>query len=249
MNELSKAQINKLGERLKKDEVSEEDLRLLAQFRESFVPSYQEVVDRITTELGLTSTGRLAKSIESISDKLRRQSIKLSRIQDIAGCRIIVKDVHAQEQAVAAISNLFDDVKVVDRRVRPSNGYRAVHLIVRSTPRIVEVQIRTTLQHLWAENSEKLSDKWGHGLKYGVGDQAVLEILAGTSMLVKRYENREKGEFELRATLTRLEDKANLNFESADLVKRLRNMLAIREGRNEQYRADVFKALQDAADL
>jgi putative GTP pyrophosphokinase len=229
MNELSRTQIDKLGERLKKDEVSEEDLRLLDQFRQSFAASYQEVVEKITNELGLAPTGRLAKSTASISEKLRRESVRLNQIQDIAGCRIIVDNMEVQDQVVNAIRKLFDKVTVIDRRFRPSHGYRAVHLVIKSTPRAVEVQVRTSVQQMWAELSEKLADKWGQNLKYGSGDKNSLKLLAEASELGARYEQQERILLTAQANLTRLSNIDSLGAEAKQLAQQVLEMSKIVE--------------------
>lgn len=57
--------------------------------------------------------------------------------------------------------------------------------------RAVEIQVRTALQHVWAELSEKFSDIWGSGLKYGVGHPGILAVLRDCSMLVAAVENHE----------------------------------------------------------
>lgn len=49
--ELSKTQIDRLGDRLKKGNISEADLRLLDQYRRSFSEAYEVVVGAIRTEL------------------------------------------------------------------------------------------------------------------------------------------------------------------------------------------------------
>jgi ppGpp synthetase/RelA/SpoT-type nucleotidyltranferase len=64
---------------------------------------------------------------------------------------VIVDDLAAQDRAIAALKKDFPDARVIDRRQQPSHGYRAVHVIVRSHEKLVEVQVRTALQHLWAE--------------------------------------------------------------------------------------------------
>lgn len=80
-------------------------------------------------------------------------------------------DRRAQDSLVARLSNLFEDsarpVKQVDRRADPRSGYRAVHLIVHVDDVPVEIQVRTELQHEWAEFFEKLADHLGRGIRYG----------------------------------------------------------------------------------
>src|SRR5215213_9120175 len=148
--ELTKTQVDRLGDRLRTGNITEADLRLLDQYRRSFTEAYEVVVEAIRNELSLEPTGRPAKSTTSISDKLRRESIRLSQIQDIAGCRLIVSDIAAQESVVQSLTSLFDQTTVSDRREKPSHGYRAVHLIINSRSKLIEIQIRTALQHLWA---------------------------------------------------------------------------------------------------
>src|SRR5580765_6378681 len=95
---VSKTQIDRLGDRLRKGNISEPDLRLLDEYRRSFSGAYEFVVVRVRSELGLEPTGRPAKSTTSIAEKLQRESIRLTQIQDIAGCRLVVPDVREQER-------------------------------------------------------------------------------------------------------------------------------------------------------
>ena len=189
--EISKSQIDKLGTRLKKGEITEADLRLLDEYRRSFSEAYESVVGAIRIELALEPTGRPAKSTTSISEKLLRESIRLTQVQDIAGCRLIVSEMADQERVVESLERLFDDATVVDRREHPSNGYRAVHVIVKHGGKLVEIQVRTSLQHVWAELSEKLSDVVDPALKYGGGNQQKLDLLTEYSSLITDEESFE----------------------------------------------------------
>jgi putative GTP pyrophosphokinase len=177
-SELSKNQINRLGDRLRTTDISELDLRLLDNYRRSFTDAYEDVVGRIRDQLGLEPTGRPAKSTPSIIEKLRRERTRLSRMQDIAGCRVIVPDLLTQDEAVENLKNLFDKFTIVDRRERPSHGYRAVHVIIVRHGKLIEVQVRTSLQHAWAQLSEKLSDEVDNAIKYGGGDEDLVSLLA-----------------------------------------------------------------------
>lgn len=185
---VSKSQIDRLGERLKAGQFSEEDLRELDAYRLAFAESYEAVMAAIRQELELTPTGRSAKSTTAIVDKLRRESIRLSQMQDIAGCRIVVGTIRDQQNVVSRLSWLFPQHELIDRRRTPSHGYRAVHLVVWIADRPVEVQIHTTLQNLWAGLSERLSDRLGIELKYGGGDPNFRSTLDGLSETIREFE-------------------------------------------------------------
>lgn len=176
-NRLSKTQIDRLGDRLRKGATAEADLRLLDEYRRSFSDSYNYVAIEIRKELDWALTGRPAKSTTSIIDKLRRESIRLSQIQDIAGCRIVVADLFEQQVLTLALMKMFPNASAIDRREKPSHGYRAVHVIPRHDGQPIEIQVRTKLQHLWAELSEKLADDLDPKIKYGGGPAFSQKIL------------------------------------------------------------------------
>ncbi len=129
MADLTTSQIDKLGERLRKGPPSEADIRLLDRYRNSFRVAICEVV-RVVAEQGLWPTERLTTSRMSIVEKLRRERTRLSKMQDIAGCRIVVPRIVEQDKVVTLLTGLFERTTVIDRREKPSHGYRAVHIIV-----------------------------------------------------------------------------------------------------------------------
>jgi putative GTP pyrophosphokinase len=188
---VTKTQIDRLGDRLKRAGVSDDDLRLLDAYRRSFAGAYEQVVSTITASLGLEVTGRPAKSTTSIAEKLRRESIRLTQMQDIAGCRVIVPDVVQQDSVLTEMRRVLPDCTVIDRRIRPSHGYRAVHVVVVFPARAIEIQLRTALQHAWAELSEKLADVADPAIKYGGGDESIQGTLLNGSAVVARVERLE----------------------------------------------------------
>lgn len=189
--ELTKTQIDRLGDRLKRGDASDEDLRLLDSFRLSFARAFEDVVRAIRDELELEPTGR-AKSNTSITEKLRREHIRLTQMQDIAGCRIVVADSVAQGRVVTQMVDRFPVHAIFDRRREPSHGYRAVHMVVAVGEKQVEIQARTQLQHLWAELSEKMSDVVDPSIKYGGGDDKIRSMLSDMSAAIKVVELREQ---------------------------------------------------------
>ena len=193
MEKISKTQIDRLGDRLRKGPLSESDLTLLDGYRRSFGEAYEDVVRTIRERLKLEPTGRPAKSTGSIIEKLHRESIRLSQVQDIAGCRIVVNDIGEQERVIAALRDNFPGASVMDRREKPSYGYRAVHVIAKVSGKLTEIQVRSALQHLWAELSEKLSDVVDPAIKYGGGEDKIRRELIETSEGVRKYEELEEG--------------------------------------------------------
>jgi putative GTP pyrophosphokinase len=194
----SKTRIDKLGERLKLTEPSEDDLRMLDAYRRTFGEPYEYVVGIIRKRLKLEPTGRPAKSTSAIREKLRRESIRLSQIQDIAGCRIIVSDIAAQNIAIERIiAAVPESATVVDRRKNPSHGYRAVHIVIRVNGVLIEVQCRTELQHLWSQLSERLADTIDPAIKYGGGPEKTVTFLIDLASLAATLENSEQKEPEL----------------------------------------------------
>jgi ppGpp synthetase/RelA/SpoT-type nucleotidyltranferase len=144
---LSRTQIDKLGDRLRAGSTQEQDLRDLDEYRRSFGAAYEHVRGLIRDRLGYAPTGRPAKSTPSIVEKLRRESIRLSQVQDIAGCRIVVLMLSNQDAAVQSLQSVFSKATVDDRRQKPSHGYRAVHLVIDIEGKLIEIQVRTVLQH------------------------------------------------------------------------------------------------------
>jgi putative GTP pyrophosphokinase len=112
--EASKNQVDRLGKRLRKGNISDDDLRLLDSYRRSFSEVYEFVAGAIRKELALEPTGRPAKSTTSIADKLRLESIRLTQIQDIAGCRLIVADIAQQESVVQSLKSLFEHPTILE---------------------------------------------------------------------------------------------------------------------------------------
>ena len=164
---MTKSQINKLGEKLRKVfELNEETLSQLQQFRASYdEPMFK--AQNLLMNLGFEATSRL-KTTNTIIEKLRRERTRLAEMQDIGGLRIVSEaDLAKQDEIVKRIVDAFPITKMIDRRRRPTHGYRAVHLIVTIDGHLIEIQVRTQLQDLWAQAMERLADKAGREIRYG----------------------------------------------------------------------------------
>ena len=168
---MTKSQINKLGEKLRKAfELDTETLLRLQQVR----ASYDEPMlgaQTLLRELGFEATSRL-KTTNTIIEKLRRERTRLAEMQDIGGLRIVSDvDLIKQDEIVKKIVDAIPITRVIDRRTRPTHGYRAVHVIATLDERLIEIQVRTQLQDLWAQAMERLADEAGREIRYGGAPQ------------------------------------------------------------------------------
>ena len=120
---------------------------------------------------GLAVRGR-AKTLITLREKLVRMGgHQLPVVRDLAGLRIVA-DLTLDEQdrllplACAALGVAEDERKVIDRRASPVRGYRALHAEFPLEGIRVELQIRTLLQHQWAEVYERMGDRFGRLIRY-----------------------------------------------------------------------------------
>lgn len=189
-----------------------ESLALINQWRSSHLWPLDKV--RITlgkrsrrVDLGSIVVQRL-KRLSSIESKMARlEGTRLTGMQDIGGCRSILKNVDCVDRLVGLYEEARDS-KRTDRSAlvnvrdyinspRPT-GYRGVHLIVRYQSngletsawngRKIEVQVRTRLQHYWATALESMSSFLKQPLKADAGDPEWLRFFALTSGLIADWE-------------------------------------------------------------
>ena len=125
----------------------------------------------------------------SILNKLNRfDSMKLSQMQDIGGLRAVVntlKQVRLLEDDYLNSNFKHTPMKTTDYINNPkSSGYRSVHLIYKyrnkSKPAydglLIELQIRTKLQHAWATAVETMGTFLKQALKSSEGEREWLEF-------------------------------------------------------------------------
>lgn len=118
-----------------------------------------------------------AKSLDTIREKLQRErtsagTTNLSTIRDLAGVRLVGDFTLAHQNMIAGrIIKAFEkeggNCEAADRRVNTSHGYRALHLELSHEGWRCEVQIRTLLQHTWADTLESMADVYGRQIRYG----------------------------------------------------------------------------------
>jgi len=131
------------------------------------------------------------KRVPSIIKKLHRRydgnkaTMKLTQMQDIAGCRAVMSNVELA-RALYKDSYIKGDLKhkKVNEKDYISNpkedGYRSIHLIYKYNSHrgkdiynglLVEVQIRSKLQHIWATAVETVGFFTGQAIKSNEGEK------------------------------------------------------------------------------
>lgn len=159
MSELTISQLNKLGNRIRNnDNPTNEDLELLYYYRMSF---QNELFIAFKTMCKLAKnvnqniivTNRL-KTYESIIRKTKRFNTRLSKMQDIAGCRCVVPNNKILFRLRTKIkeSGKYEIIEEYDYLDGKEDGYKSYHMIIKnsSTNKIVEIQLRTEEHHKWA---------------------------------------------------------------------------------------------------
>ena len=185
----SKKQINRAGNTLAKNdnEIPYNDaLKLLNFWRTKHEHPLQVFRVRLTS-LSKTidpnsRTGYRLKKRSSIIDKLKRYDhMKLTTMQDLAGCRIVLNNVRLVKDMSDRISKNTKNEQLRERDyiAKPKNdGYRSLHLIYiyRSELKkeydglFIEIQLRTKLQHVWATTVETVDLFTKQSLKTDRGD-------------------------------------------------------------------------------
>jgi ppGpp synthetase/RelA/SpoT-type nucleotidyltranferase len=143
-------------------------------------------------------------------EKLRRSGgYTLSSIHDLAWMRVVVTGGRAaQDQMAERIQDVFMDgvraPRIIDRRLKPVQGYRAVHVIVYPDGYPIEVQVRTEWQHMWAEWFERFADQYGRGIRYGEppirGGEGAGEIVEMMIRMADQIAQAEESEGKLPPT-------------------------------------------------
>ena len=197
--EFSKSKTDSAGIILRNDEAPEEDkdyaLEILSNWRAAHsypMHIFKKRLKRVSEKIDKNAlSAQRLKRVPSIIKKLNRKygsnkaTMKLTQMQDIAGCRVIMPNVQLAKK-------LYQDYyikgdlkhKKVNEKDYISNpkkdGYRSIHLIYRYNSDkgkkiynglLVEVQIRSKLQHIWATAVETVGFFTGQAIKSNEGEE------------------------------------------------------------------------------
>jgi len=209
---ISKGKINQAGYsligkggKLTKDEVNDA-LRYFRYIHQHPMLLFRHTIDRKLKKNGVEAlVSQRLKRIPSIIKKLKIQkTMRLSRMQDIGGLRIVVN-------TVSEVYLIRDEIKKAEQhgnfkfifanekdyiKSPQDSGYRSIHLVYKYEKGIpsekqcrVEVQIRTELHHSWATAVEVVGTYLNQPLKQSFGDARYLDIFKKISKLFVSLES------------------------------------------------------------
>lgn len=188
---LTKSKIDRAGIALAKDSFRNvEEMVELEDVFDEYRKSHLEPLSETTLELQkwLNEYGHdyyIAQRLKrkpQIIRKLNRLSVRLTQLQDIGGCRIIVEKNELVDQIISFLKGKIESteelklVRITDYREkgRDITGYRSVHLLLERSGKKLELQLRSRIQHYWAESIERTSVIYGRHLKESEGDERVI---------------------------------------------------------------------------
>lgn len=213
----SKGRVDRAGDRIGGPDEQFEDLIVLENWR----ASHANILNTFKTILYNKAKGfesieivQRLKRRPTIIDKLKRESgMKLSRMHDIAGCRVIFQNIADLEKFRSSMhAGRFDHERrgADDDRwnyiERPKqSGYRGIHDVYKYhvEPKkgragdeqpwnrmLVEIQYRTKVQHAWATAVELAGQITENNPKFNRGSKDFIEYFQLSSeMLARTFEN------------------------------------------------------------
>jgi len=234
--EHSKGRIDRAGDALRAHAegaipLSPDELRAELRIVEAFRAAHRGPLRAVAANLryyvaeasgGTFLVGQRLKRIDTIRDKLTREpTMALSRMHDIGGCRAVLTNQKAVDAVVDRLRvqrrwDLLDRTWDYVANPKP-DGYRATHLVRRKDSVLVEIQLRTALQHEWAELVEALDRRLGTGLKTGRAEPEIRDLLVLASTVTAAY---ERGEFNPAQVVAALEPVLRSIVSAADKSKK-----------------------------
>ena len=215
--DVTKKEFERISQRIRENDISPEDYQKISDFRaehskviKSFIWSLRSFLknkkNKIHSKENIIVSQRL-KRLPSIIGKVKRfENMSVGRMQDLAGARIILNNLNDVERMATYLrenvyskkgKNNFYFVREKNYIVSPKeDGYRSVHQIFKYQGKkeenlegyVIELQIRTKLQHQWATAVEIIDSIKNQSLKIGGGDTHYKEFFKLSSKVIEFIE-------------------------------------------------------------
>lgn len=207
--EYNQGEINAAGKHINDSLISQEQyseyLKVIDNWRAAHAFPMNTFATNLRHQASLISDANVVqrlKRLDTILNKLKRfPTMKLYRMQDLGGCRVIVSqlpDVYRIRLSLKKSRIRHKEQNFKDYIESPRDtGYRGIHVIYsyKSEKKtdynglLVEIQIRTQLQHLWATAVETIGVFTQNGLKFNQGSERWLWFFKVVSALFSVEEN------------------------------------------------------------
>ena len=209
----SRSRVNMAGERVRAGTATAEDMMAIDAWRGAHrhvINSFQAIL-RNRTRLTHIVVAQRHKRRRTIIDKLTRfPTMQLSRMDDVAGCRLIFEsvaelrkfrtDFHNTSRFNHLLKNRPDRYDYIAHP--KASGYRGIHDVymydVRSESGrarkglLIELQYRTVYQHAWATCVEVIGFLTEHQPKFNRGSITMRRILRLASEIIARSYEAER---------------------------------------------------------
>lgn len=232
----SKTKIDRAGLALAKNKFRDENEYFeLEEVFDEYRKAHLQPLSETTLELQhlLTNYGaqyyiaQRLKRKPQIVRKLNRLSVRLTQLQDIGGCRIIVQKnadvdrIHKYITDKVKSQNVFTIDRTTDYRElgRDDTGYRSLHILLKRGGVHLELQIRSRIQHYWSESIERTSVIYGYHLKESEGDAQVINYFKNLSDVFYDIEAGREPTFEKRLKVDALRDTCEQIIQKSDRHK------------------------------
>ncbi|AWA31093.1 (p)ppGpp synthetase [Flavobacterium magnum] len=206
----SKTKVNKAGDSLKTDTIDLEHYRIVDEWREAHravLNTFQAIL-RTRTKGSNIIVAQRHKRRNTIIDKLFRfPDMELSRMDDVAGCRLIFSNTHELYEfrnklhTARFAHKRRNDIDKYDYIKRPKrSGYRGIHDVYSYNVRsnvgkglqglLIEIQFRTLIQHAWATTVEIIGIITENQPKFERGDKRYERaMILASEILARAFEN------------------------------------------------------------
>ena len=237
----SKSRVNRAGESVRAGTQSAEDLHVIEQWRaahRAVLNTFQAIL-RTRTRGKEISVAQRHKRKRTIFDKLNRlPGMQLSRMDDIAGCRLIFKDLPTLIKFRENFHNAHfnhkrrNELDKYDYIKKPkATGYRGIHDVYEYNVNsevgkelvglYLEIQYRTLVQHAWATAVEVIGFITESQPKFQQGDTRYeTAMVLASEILARAFENT-------KGALPEIEDRVLID-EFLSLDKELRLLKTLR---------------------
>lgn len=120
---VTRSQVRRAGERLRKHKTaSVADRQIYSAYRDTFAEPLREVAEKIGSFAEGAPVQSRLKRFERRSRETPRSTSDLSRLEDIAGCRVVLPTITEQQQVLDSIQRTCEVVRERDYQTTPRDA-------------------------------------------------------------------------------------------------------------------------------